>query len=86
MTAGRKVVEDYHHVGLTLRQHPVSFLRDGLAKSLELASIAGMDAGITLPMPQGDYGPIRSPLGNLPQELYTPRHIYIRDLHLDTSR
>ena len=27
MTAGREVVEDYGHVGLTLRQHPVSFLR-----------------------------------------------------------
>ena len=27
MTAGREVVEDYGHVGLTLRDHPVSFLR-----------------------------------------------------------
>ena len=27
MTAGSEVVEDYGHVGLTLRQHPVSFLR-----------------------------------------------------------
>jgi error-prone DNA polymerase len=31
MTAGREVVEDYGHVGLTLRQHPVSFLREELA-------------------------------------------------------
>jgi len=30
MTAGREVVEDYRQVGLTLRQHPVSFLRAGL--------------------------------------------------------
>jgi error-prone DNA polymerase len=30
MAAGREVVEDYGHVGLTLRQHPVSFLREGL--------------------------------------------------------
>ena len=31
MTAGGEVVEDYGHVGLTLRGHPVSFLRDELA-------------------------------------------------------
>jgi len=30
MVAGREVVEDYGHVGLTLREHPVSFLRAGL--------------------------------------------------------
>jgi error-prone DNA polymerase len=30
MTSGRKVVEDYASVGLTLRQHPVAFLRDEL--------------------------------------------------------
>ena len=30
MTAGREVVEDYGHVGLTLRAHPVSFLREDL--------------------------------------------------------
>ena len=32
MAAGREVVEDYGHVGLTLRQHPVSFLRVDLAR------------------------------------------------------
>ncbi|MCM2450297.1 error-prone DNA polymerase [Agrobacterium vitis] len=32
MTAGSEVVEDYGHVGLTLRQHPVSFLRTDLAR------------------------------------------------------
>jgi error-prone DNA polymerase len=32
MTAGREVVEDNSHVGLTLRQHPVSFLRQDLAR------------------------------------------------------
>lgn len=32
MTAGREVVEDYGHVGLTLRTHPVAFLRDELAR------------------------------------------------------
>ena len=31
MTAGGEVVEDYGHVGLTLRNHPVSFLREELA-------------------------------------------------------
>lgn len=30
MTEGREVVEDYAHVGLSLRQHPVSFLRQDL--------------------------------------------------------
>jgi error-prone DNA polymerase len=31
MTEGREVVEDYGNVGLTLRRHPVAFLRDDLA-------------------------------------------------------
>jgi len=30
MTSGSEVVEDYRHVGLTLRSHPVSFLRQEL--------------------------------------------------------
>lgn len=32
MTAGREVVEDYRQVGLTLRDHPVTFLRADLTK------------------------------------------------------
>ncbi|RWL15115.1 MAG: error-prone DNA polymerase [Mesorhizobium sp.] len=32
MTAGREVVEDYGHVGLTLRSHPLSFLRADLVR------------------------------------------------------
>jgi error-prone DNA polymerase len=32
MTAGGEVVEDYGHVGLTLRAHPVAFLRDDLCR------------------------------------------------------
>ncbi|NSZ19732.1 error-prone DNA polymerase [Agrobacterium vitis] len=32
MTSGGEVVEDYGHVGLTLRAHPLSFLRDDLTK------------------------------------------------------
>ena len=32
MTDGREVVEDYTHVGLTLRQHPVAFLRGELRR------------------------------------------------------
>lgn len=31
ITSGGEVVEDYRHVGLTLRQHPASFLRADLA-------------------------------------------------------
>ncbi|WP_027134443.1 error-prone DNA polymerase [Geminicoccus roseus] len=33
MTAGREVVEDYGSTGLTLRQHPLAFLRAELAQS-----------------------------------------------------
>ena len=33
MAAGREVVSDYSHTGLTLRCHPVAFLREGLAHS-----------------------------------------------------
>jgi error-prone DNA polymerase len=32
MTAGREVVEDYTHLGLTLREHPLAFLREELAE------------------------------------------------------
>jgi error-prone DNA polymerase len=32
MTEGREVVEDYGHTGLTLRQHPVAFLRQELTR------------------------------------------------------
>ncbi|RRY11306.1 error-prone DNA polymerase [Brucella anthropi] len=32
MTAGSEVVEDYGHVGLTLRAHPLSFLREDLQR------------------------------------------------------
>ena len=32
MTEGHQVVEDYEHLGLTLRQHPVAFLRGDLAR------------------------------------------------------
>jgi error-prone DNA polymerase len=32
MTQGREVVEDYGHVGLSLREHPLTFLRKDLAK------------------------------------------------------
>jgi error-prone DNA polymerase len=31
MTAGHEVIEDYAHIGLTLRAHPVSFLRPDLS-------------------------------------------------------
>ncbi|MXN48638.1 DNA polymerase III subunit alpha [Shinella kummerowiae] len=32
MRSGHEVVEDYSHVGLTLRQHPVAFLREDLRR------------------------------------------------------
>jgi error-prone DNA polymerase len=39
MAAGREVVEDYSHTGLSLRRHPVSFLRADLAR-LRIVSCA----------------------------------------------
>jgi error-prone DNA polymerase len=43
MTAGREVVEDYGHVGLTLRDHPMTFLREALSrqKIVTCAAAAG---------------------------------------------
>jgi len=43
MSAGHEVVEDYAHVGLTLRAHPVSFLRENL-KSDKVLSCAEANA------------------------------------------
>ena len=42
MAAGREVVEDYGHVGLTLRAHPLSFLRPDLkAQSYLTCEVSG---------------------------------------------
>jgi error-prone DNA polymerase len=50
MTAGRQVVEDYRSVGLTLRRHPVSFLRHDLAERriVRCADLAGIRDGTRL--------------------------------------
>ncbi|WP_369062246.1 error-prone DNA polymerase [Caulobacter sp. 73W] len=44
MTAGREVVEDYGHLGLTLRDHPLAFLRGDLAKDRYVTCKAASDA------------------------------------------
>ncbi len=44
MMAGREVVEDYGHVGLTLRDHPVSFLRAGLSQRRIVSCAEAMGA------------------------------------------
>ena len=44
MTAGKELVEDYRHVGLTLRQHPVTFLRADLT-TCRIVRLRGGDAG-----------------------------------------
>ena len=44
MTAGREVFEDYEMVGLTLRRHPVAFLRGELDRSGTLPCAALRDA------------------------------------------
>jgi error-prone DNA polymerase len=43
MTDGRAVVEDYRSIGLSLRAHPVSFLRDGL-QAQGMIACADLDA------------------------------------------
>ncbi|CCV16427.1 error-prone DNA polymerase [Mesorhizobium sp. STM 4661] len=44
MTTGREVVEDYGHVGLTLRNHPLSFLRADLARRRIVTCTEAMQA------------------------------------------
>ena len=44
MTAGREVVEDYGHVGLTLRSHPLSFVRDDLKRDRFVTCAEAMGA------------------------------------------
>ncbi len=44
MTAGAEVVEDYGHVGLTLRNHPVSFLREDLSRERIVTCAGAMQA------------------------------------------
>ena len=50
MSEGAAVVEDYNHVGLTLRRHPVSFLRGDLARMgiSPCGSLAGQRDGARL--------------------------------------
>lgn len=44
MTAGGEVVEDYRHIGLSLRSHPISFLRDDLRRRRIVSCAEAMDA------------------------------------------
>jgi error-prone DNA polymerase len=44
MTSGGEVVEDYRHVGLTLRQHPASFLRADLTSRRIVTCADAMNA------------------------------------------
>ena len=44
MTAGGEVVEDYRHLGLSLRSHPVSFLREDLRRRRIVTCAEAMDA------------------------------------------
>jgi error-prone DNA polymerase len=44
MTDGNEVVEDYGHVGLSLRKHPVSFLRADLAARRIVSCVEAMAA------------------------------------------
>jgi error-prone DNA polymerase len=44
MTSGGEVVEDYRHVGLTLRQHPASFLRADLTSRRIVTCLDAMNA------------------------------------------
>jgi len=44
MTAGSEVVEDYGHTGLSLRAHPVSFLREDLRRRRIVSCAEAMDS------------------------------------------
>lgn len=44
MTAGGEVVEDYRHVGLSLRRHPVTFLREDLRRRRIVSCAEAMGA------------------------------------------
>jgi error-prone DNA polymerase len=44
MTAGGEVVEDYRHLSLSLRSHPVSFLREGLRGRKIVSCVEAMQA------------------------------------------
>ncbi|RUW63795.1 error-prone DNA polymerase [Mesorhizobium sp. M7A.F.Ca.US.008.03.1.1] len=44
MTAGGEVVEDYRHIGLTLRSHPISFLREDLRRRRIVSCAEAMEA------------------------------------------
>jgi error-prone DNA polymerase len=44
ITSGGEVVEDYRHVGLTLRQHPASFLRADLSSRRIVTCVEAMYA------------------------------------------
>jgi error-prone DNA polymerase len=44
MTSGSEVVEDYRHVGLTLRRHPANFLRADLTSRRIVTCVDAMNA------------------------------------------
>ena len=44
MTAGSEVVEDYGHVGLSLRAHPLAFLREDLRRRRMVTCLEAMEA------------------------------------------
>ncbi|TGQ89014.1 DNA polymerase III subunit alpha [Mesorhizobium sp. M8A.F.Ca.ET.208.01.1.1] len=44
MTAGGEVVEDYRHIGLTLRSHPISFLPNDLRRRSIVSCAEAMEA------------------------------------------
>jgi error-prone DNA polymerase len=44
MTSGSEVVEDYRHVGLTLRHHPLTFLREDLKRKRVVTCLEAMSA------------------------------------------
>jgi error-prone DNA polymerase len=61
MTSGGEVVEDYRHVGLTLRQHPASFLRADLASRRIVTCLDAMgDAGRCSPLSRYSAGSSQS--------------------------
>ena len=60
MTAGGEAVEDYGHVGLTLRAHPVTFLRvdPSQVDASDSASVTDMAGPLMLTVPSREFNSV----------------------------
>lgn len=85
MTAGGEVVEDYRHVSLSLRAHPVSFLRPDLRRRRIVTCSEAMEARDGRWLEAAGIVLVRQRPGSAKGVMGT-RDIYIPDLHIDTIK